>query len=99
MSRRFLLSATLSFATFSFGTLAAPASLAFAQDIPDAIATAKNSAVAVTNADGVYVRSGGGDNYYPTTKLTKGAEVTIVGAKFEWLKIVPPQGSFSYVAK
>jgi len=32
-------------------------------------------------------------------KLDKGAQVTVVGARFEWLKIVPPDGSFCYVAK
>src|SRR3954468_1455999 len=63
------------------------------------IANARNRAIAQVNSDGVYVRSGPGDNYYPTTKLNKGAEVTVVGEKFDWLKIIPPQGSFCYVAK
>jgi uncharacterized protein YgiM (DUF1202 family) len=97
MSRRFLVHTTLSL------SLAAPALFAtraaFAQDVPPEIATARNSAVAEINSDGVYIRSGAGDNYYPTTKLNKGTQVTVVGAKFDWLKIVPPQGSFSYVAK
>src|SRR5438067_5123467 len=98
MSRRFLITA-LSLTTVL--TLAAPfrASRARAQDIPDEIATAKNAAVAEINSDNVYVRSGGSDNYYPTMKLNKNAQVTVVGAKFDWLKIVPPQGSFSYIAK
>ena len=50
-------------------------------------------------ADNVYVRSGPGDSYYPTTKLNKGARVRVVGEKFNYLKIEPPPGSFSYVGK
>jgi hypothetical protein len=32
-------------------------------------------------------------------KLNTGAQVTVVGVKFDWLKILPPEGSFCYVAK
>jgi len=53
----------------------------------------------VTNADSVLVRSGPSDNYYITGKLAKGTPITVVGIKFEWLKIVPPEGSFSVVAR
>jgi hypothetical protein len=53
----------------------------------------------VVNANAVYVRSGPSENDYPTIKLDKGAEVTAVGHRFEWLKIIPPEGSFCYVAK
>ena len=48
-------------------------------------------------ADDVYVRSGPGSNYYPTTKLHAGDRVLVVGEQFGWLKIAPPPGSFSYV--
>ena len=72
---------------------------AVAQEVPPEIENAKNSAVGQINADAVYVRSGAGDNYYPTMKLNTGTEVTVVGVKFDWLKILPPQGSFCYVAK
>jgi uncharacterized protein YgiM (DUF1202 family) len=51
------------------------------------------------NSNTVYVRSGPAENYYPTAKLDKGAQVTVVGIKGDWLKIVPPAGSFSVVAK
>lgn len=51
------------------------------------------------NGNAVYVRSGPSDNDYATAKLDKGAMVTVVGIKFEWLKIMPPEGSFCYVAK
>lgn len=47
----------------------------------------------------VFVRSGPSNNFYPTMKLDKGAEVTVVGIKYDWLKIVPPPGSFSYVPR
>src|SRR5450432_2710295 len=46
-----------------------------------------------------YVRSGASENDYPTMKLDKGADVTVVGERFNWLKIQPPPGSFCYVAK
>lgn len=47
----------------------------------------------------VFVRSGPSNNFYPTMKLDKGAEVTVVGIKYDWLKIAPPPGSFSYVPR
>src|SRR4051794_649725 len=47
----------------------------------------------------VYVRSGPSDSYYPTAKLSKGTRITVRGTKFNYLKIEPPQGSFSYVGK
>ncbi len=53
----------------------------------------------VINSGNVYVRSGPSENYYPTQKLDKGEKITVVGIKFEWLKVVPPEGSFCYVAK
>ncbi|HVT89810.1 MAG TPA: hypothetical protein VHD56_13225 [Tepidisphaeraceae bacterium] len=51
------------------------------------------------NGNAVYVRSGASDNDYPTMQLNKGDEVTVVGEKFTWLKILPPEGSFCYAAK
>ena len=55
------------------------------------------SGLIVSNA--VFVRCGPGENYYPTMKLDKGAKVKVVGAKFDWLKVTPPDGSFCYVAR
>jgi uncharacterized protein YgiM (DUF1202 family) len=72
---------------------------ALAQDavpLPD-VANSKYQIDGVINTDSVYVRSGPGEGYYPTQELTKNAAVTVVGIKFDWLKILPPQGSFSYV--
>src|ERR1019366_6740053 len=59
----------------------------------------KVSVVGIVNSNEVYVRSGPGENYYATIKLDKGAKVMVVGLKYNWLKIIPPDGSFSYVAK
>ncbi len=100
MARRFFLSAALSvsIAAPMIAQLAGP-TLCRAEDAPADVANSRNSALATINADGVYVRSGPGDSYYPTTKLNKDTQVTIVGEKFDWLKIVPPANSFCYVAK
>ena len=70
-----------------------------AEDQPPQVENAKFNFAGVVNADSVLVRSGPSDNYYITGKLAKGTPVTVVGIKFEWLKIVPPEGSFSVVAK
>ena len=73
---------------------------AAAQDqVAPNVETGKQPVPCVVNADAVVVRSGGGENYYPTMKLDKGAKVTVVGHKFGWLKVVPPEGSFSYIGK
>jgi len=45
----------------------------------------------------VYIRSGAGGNYYPTTKVGPGTRLLVVGEKFGWYEIVPPIGSFSYI--
>ena len=99
MARRFLLTAAAaSFSLAALGLSPAPTTT-LAQVIPPEVANSRNSAECVINADNVYVRSGAGDNYYPTMKLNKGVKVTVIGEKFDWLKIVPPPGSFSYVGK
>src|SRR5208283_4996435 len=61
------------------------------------VANSKFQINGVINVDSVYIRSGPGEGYYPTQELSKGAAVTVVGIKFDWLKILPPEGSFSYV--
>ncbi len=55
--------------------------------------------VAQITADDVYVRSGPGTNYYHCSKLNKGEKVVVVGSKFSWSRIVPPEGSFSWISK
>jgi uncharacterized protein YgiM (DUF1202 family) len=68
-------------------------------EVAPAVETGKQPVPCVVNADAVVVRSGPGENYYPTMKLDKGAKVTVVGHKFGWLKVIPPEGSFSYIGK
>jgi hypothetical protein len=52
------------------------------------------------NDDNVYLRSGPSEErYYACAKLSKGAKLTVVSAKEDWLKVIPPEGSFCYVAK
>lgn len=63
------------------------------------VPTARNAVVGEVTATSVNVRSGPAESYYPTMQLNKGDKVTVVGHKFDWLKILPPEGSFSYVAK
>jgi len=47
----------------------------------------------------VYVRSGPGTAYYFCGKLSGTKRVTVVGSKLGWSKIVPPEGSFSWISK
>ncbi|HEV8377471.1 MAG TPA: hypothetical protein VGP99_01375, partial [Tepidisphaeraceae bacterium] len=75
------------------------ASSAFSAEEQPQVQNAPFQFAGVVNADSVLVRSGPSENYYITGKLAKGTPVTVVGIKFEWLKIVPPEGSFSVVAK
>jgi hypothetical protein len=45
----------------------------------------------------VYVRSGAGVNWYPTTKLNTGDRVLVLEEESGWYKIVPPRNMFSYI--
>ena len=54
---------------------------------------------AYVTADEVYVRSGPGQNYYPTEKLKMGQEIVIYRHDpGGWYAIRPPKGSFSWVS-
>jgi uncharacterized protein YgiM (DUF1202 family) len=55
--------------------------------------------IARVTADDVYVRCGPGTNYYPCGKVNATDKVTVVATKFGWSHIVPPAGSFCWVAK
>jgi len=55
--------------------------------------------VAQITGDDVYARSGPGTYYYHCSKLNKGDKVVVVGSKFSWSRIVPPEGSFSWISK
>ncbi len=55
--------------------------------------------IAHVTADDVYVRSGPGQNYYPTEKLAAGAPVEVYRHDpGGWYAIRPPEGSFSWVS-
>ena len=47
----------------------------------------------------VNVRSGAGTAYYDTGKVNAPGRVTVVGEKTGWYEIIPPLGSFSWIAK
>lgn len=51
------------------------------------------------NSDQAIVRSGPSENDYPTLKLAKGEKLVVVGYRFDWLKIEPPEGSFCLVSQ
>lgn len=72
--------------------------LAQEQSVPE-VENAKQQFEGRINSNAVYVRSGPGENYYPTLKLDRGASIKVVGIRYDWLKVIPPEGSFSYVAK
>lgn len=76
-------------------TPAVTAGVAGTEEVPNA----PYSFVGSVNGSGVNVRSGPAESYYPTAQLNKGDRVVVVGSKFDWLKIVPPKGSFSYISK
>lgn len=95
-SRTALLGAVLSIS--SLVVHAAPP-VADPVDNPVEVETAKNSFPGIVNSNAVYIRCGPAESYYPTLKLDKGARVTVVGMKLDWLKIVPPDGSFCYISK
>jgi SH3-like domain-containing protein len=94
-ARRFFLSTTLSLAACA--TLLSP--IVFGQDAATQDEMAKQPFLGQINANAVYIRSAAREDAYPVTKLEKGTQVTVVGIKFKWLKIVPPEGSFAYVPK
>jgi SH3-like domain-containing protein len=55
---------------------------------------------AYINSDDVYIRSGPGQNYYPTSKLKLGEAVEVYRHDpGGWYAIRPPEGSFSWVAQ
>ena len=94
-ARRFLLISTLSLGTL--GAIAGP--IVRAEDLnaaPD-VEVARHQFIGQVNTNDVFVRSGSREDAYPTMKLDKGAKVTVVGMKFNSLKLLPPEGSFAYV--
>ncbi|MDB5293630.1 MAG: hypothetical protein JWL69_4871 [Phycisphaerales bacterium] len=93
-ARRLLLTAAVSVAVSA--SLASPV-LRAEDAAPQDVEIGKHSFIGQINGNNVLVRSGPRDDAYPTLRLDKGTRVTVVGLKFKWLKIVPPEGSFAYV--
>jgi len=77
----------------------APEYLPAQQETITEIPKSPSSALGEVNAARVNVRSGPADSHYPTMLLNRGDRVVVVGHQFEWLKILPPAGSFSYISK
>jgi hypothetical protein len=99
-ARRFLfLSVSYAFPAVLAALLivAAPTSVR-AEDEPD-VPNSKFNFFGEVTGSAVIVRSGPGEQFYPTAKLDKGEKVKVVGIKFNWLKIEPPRGSFSYIGR
>jgi hypothetical protein len=93
-----------SFRTVAGRSAAALLTLAFAV-APLSAQTADGVEQARVNYEGrilgnqVTIRSGPGENYYPVVRLDSGTNVIINGIKFDWLRIVPPAGTHSLIAK
>ncbi len=92
--RAFTLASIITSLVLSLGT-----PLLRAQEASADIENSKFQAIGSINSNAVYVRSGASENDYATAKLDKGAQVTVVGERFNWLKIQPPEGTFCYVAQ
>lgn len=87
-------------ATLALSTCAVIPALSRAEDAAPADGeAAKHVFQGEVNANGVQIRSRPSEDAYATMKLKKGDRVTVVGIHGPWLKIVPPEGSFAYVAK
>jgi uncharacterized protein YgiM (DUF1202 family) len=70
-----------------------------AVQVQPAVDNSKFQFEGVVNSANVFVRSGPNEGYYPTLKLDNGTHVVVVGIKNDWLKILPPKGSFCYVSR
>jgi hypothetical protein len=73
-------------------------SAAHAEELPDD-KMAPFQFSGMINADNVYVRSYSSENDYPVVKLSKGDSVIVVGSRFDYLKILPPNGVYCLVGR
>jgi hypothetical protein len=94
--RRILLSAV----SLSLAALVLPVPVR-AEDAPGSsdVEMAKNNFIGEINVNNVKVRSSPRDDAYPAMMLDKGQNVTVVGMKYKYLKVLPPEGSYAYVLK
>jgi len=63
----------------------------------DAVEQSSRFTGRITGND-VHIRSGAGTNFYRCGKLSQGDTVAVVAQENGWSKIVPPPGSFSWIA-
>jgi uncharacterized protein YgiM (DUF1202 family) len=94
-ARRILILSAVALGT----TLVEPIFVAAQETPAPDVANAPYQFLGEITAANTFVRSGPREGDYATSKLDKGQQVTVVGIKFDWLKILPPEGSFSYVSK
>ncbi|MHC5083057.1 MAG: SH3 domain-containing protein [Planctomycetota bacterium] len=78
-----------------YGTEGDPAKPEVANKPPNA----KYPFIAEVTGNDVYVRSGKGKAYYHCRKVQQGFQVTVAGEVFGWAKIIPPEGSYSWINK
>jgi uncharacterized protein YgiM (DUF1202 family) len=97
LASRWLLAASLPVASAAAWAVPAVCRAQAADPAPE-IENAKHSFEGVV-IDRTFVRSGPSDTFYPTQNIEKGAAVIVVAKKGNWLKIQPPEGSFSYIQK
>jgi hypothetical protein len=71
---------------------------AYAENAPAKTDNLSFPYMAVVTGDNLYVRSGPGTNYYQCGKLSKDDKVKVVSTQYVWSRIVPPAGSFSWIA-
>jgi uncharacterized protein YgiM (DUF1202 family) len=76
-----------------------PAAVEEPVQVVDPVENAPFQFIGQVHAENVFLRSGPGENHYATMRLNKGAELTVMGMKFDWLKVLPPEGSYSLIAK
>ena len=94
---RVLLVSIFSLSPLTFTTTAA--AQAGPVDPAAEIDNARFATIGQVNANSVFIRSGPSENDYPVLRLDRGDKLTVVGMRFEWLKVKPPEGAFCYVAK
>lgn len=97
MARSYLAAAAVA-SLVSLALLSSAASSVLADELPDD-QMAPFQFSGMINADNVYVRSYSSENDYPVARLSKGESVVVVGNRFDYLKILPPPGTYCLVGK
>jgi hypothetical protein len=96
LARNLLIAALSALPAVVFAEPVQPGAVSTAGGSTD-IETSKFSFLGEVNADNTLVRCGPSENDYQVLKLAKGTRLTVVGMRLDWLKIVPPEGSYCLV--